>query len=124
MSAKRVDGSKRKDMAKTRAERPPVLAKKRAVKRRPSSRNEASRTKRRPASLALSPKSALSTGAVSAAAAAVLNPAVAPYVFLFGTMGVALSVGATLAIDAMRPAAKAFGARLAQRIAPDTTKRV
>jgi hypothetical protein len=34
-------------------------------------------------------------------------------------MGVALSLGATLALEALRPAARAFGARLAKKVAPD-----
>ncbi len=42
----------------------------------------------------------------------------APFSLLFGAMGVALSLGATLALEALRPAARAFAARLAERVAP------
>jgi hypothetical protein len=58
-------------------------------------------------------------GAEGPAAFAGLQPEPAPFLLLFGPMGVALSLGATLALEALRPAARAFAARLAKKVAPN-----
>jgi len=66
--------------------------------------------------LAVTPTQVFPTATASYA---VSHPDAVPFLLLFGTVGVALSVAATLALDTLRPAARAFGARLESAFAPD-----
>ena len=72
-----------------------------------------------PSSRTITPKQVVqATTAGGAALVAAHDPGTIPFLFLFGAYGVALSVGLTLALDALRPGARAYGARLAQGVAP------
>jgi site-specific recombinase XerC len=71
---------------------------------------------------AITPKQVVaSTTAGGAALLAARDPGTVPFLLLFGAFGVALSLGVTLALETFRPAARAFGKRLAEQVAPAAT---
>lgn len=111
----------KKRTAKKTQRKTGVEANQKAKTTAPKNRSEALATSpsRSVSNRPISPKQIVaSTTSGGAALLAANDPRTVPFLLLFGTFGVALSVGATLAMEALRPAARAFGSRLAERVAP------